>query len=187
MKPRFFRTQADFRKWLEKNHADRKELWVGFYKKASGRSGLVYQEALDEALCFGWIDGLVKRFDEISYMQRFTPRTRTSSWSLVNTKRVGELTRLGRMAPAGVKAFRERDLKRSGVYLYEQKDRPLDPAFEKTFKANETAWTYFQAQPPGYRRLAVMYIMTAKKEETRRRRLDAIVKASAEQQRTRWI
>ena len=187
MKPRFFKTQADFRAWLETHHATEKELWVGYYKKGSGKGGLSYQEALDEALCFGWIDGIVRRFDEICYMQRWTPRTKTSSWSVVNTKRVKQLIEQGVMAPAGLKAFRERDRKRSGIYLYEQKDRALDPKLEKTFKADTSAWRFFQEQPPGYRRLCIMYIMTAKKDETRQRRFDAILKASAEGQRTRWI
>ena len=187
MRPRHFKSQSDFRAWLGKHHATERELWIGYYKKGSGKGGLVYQEALDEALCFGWIDGIVKRVDDVSYMQRFTPRTRTSSWSLVNTKRVGELTRLGVMAPAGLKAFRERDRKRSGIYLYEQKDRTLDPTYQRAFKANKTAWAFFVAQPPGYRRLAIMWIMTAKKEETRQKRLDAIVNASAAKTRTRWM
>jgi uncharacterized protein YdeI (YjbR/CyaY-like superfamily) len=187
MKPRFFKSQTDFRAWLEKHGTTERELWVGYYKKGTGKSGLVYQQALDEALCFGWIDGIVKRVDDISYMQRWTPRTRTSSWSVVNTKRVGELTRLGLMAPPGLKAFRERDLKRSAIYLYEQKDRALDPKFQKALKANKTASAFFEAQPPGYRRLAIMYIMTAKKEETRQKRFDAILKAAAAKTRTRWM
>ena len=187
MKPRYFKTPADFRAWLEKHHADTGELWVGFYKKASAKGGLAYLDAVDQALCFGWIDGIKKRVDEDSFMHRFTPRTRTSSWSLLNTKRVAALTKLGSMAAPGLKAFRDRDRKRSGVYLYEQRVRDLDHAYEKRFKADARAWTYFQAQPPGYRRLATMWIMTAKKEETRLKRLEIIIKASAEEQRTRWM
>lgn len=187
MKPRYFKSQADFRSWLEKHHAIERELWVGFYKKASGRKGLAYLEAVDEALCFGWIDGIKKRVDDDSFMHRFTPRTKTSSWSLVNTKRVAALTKLGLMAAAGLKAFRERDRKRSGVYLYEQRDRDLDPEYQRRFKADARAWMFFQAQPPGYRRLATMWIMTAKKEETRLKRLEAIMKASAEEKKTRWM
>jgi len=187
MKPRFFKTQGDFRAWLETHGATAKELWIGYYKKESGKGGLVYRQALDEALCFGWIDGVVKRIDASCYMQRWTPRTRTSSWSLVNTKRVGELMKLGVMAAPGIKAFKERDLKRSGIYLYEQSDRALDPKLQRAFKANKTAWAFFKAQPPGYRRLAIMYIMTAKKEETRQKRFDGILKASAAKTRTRWM
>src|SRR5438132_11938471 len=119
MKPKFFKSQSDFRAWLEKNHATAKELWVGYYKKASGKTGLGYREALDEALCFGWIDGIVKRVDAVSYMQRWTPRTQTSNWSQVNIKRFGELQKLGVMAEAGLKAFNERDPKRQRLYLDE--------------------------------------------------------------------
>ena len=187
MKPRYFKSAAEFRDWLEKHHAAARELWVGFYKKASAKGGLAYLDAVDQALCFGWIDGIKKRVDEDSFMHRFTPRTRTSSWSLVNTKRVAALKKLGLMAAPGLKAFRDRDRKRSGVYLYEQRVHDLDPAYEKRFKANARAWTYFQAQPPGYRRLATGWIMTAKKEETRLKRLEIIIKTSAEEQRTRWM
>ena len=187
MKPRFFKSRVEFRAWLDEHHASERELWVGFHKKASGRTGLTYAEAVDEALCFGWIDGIKKRVDDLSFMHRFTPRTRTSSWSLANTKRVAELTRLGLMCEAGLKTFRERDRKRSGIYLYEQRDRVLDPAFERRFKANAPAWTFFQAQPPGYQRLVTMWIMTAKKEETRLKRLDAMIEASADRRRTRWM
>ena len=187
MTPRFFKTQAAFRTWLEIHHAAERELWVGFYKKASGRTGLAYLEAVDAALCFGWIDGIKKRVDEVSFMHRFTPRTKTSSWSLANTKRVAVLTKLGVVAPPGLKAFRERDRKRSGIYLYEQRERPLDSASTRRFKARPDAWTFFLAQPPGYRRLATMWIMTAKREETRVKRLDAIIDASAEGKRIRWM
>jgi uncharacterized protein YdeI (YjbR/CyaY-like superfamily) len=187
MKPRFFTSQADFRVWLENNHATERELWVGFYKKRSGKGGLQYLEAVDEALCFGWIDGIKKRIDEDAFMHRFTPRTRTSSWSLANMKRVGVLTKLGLMAEAGLKVFRDRDRKRSGIYLYEQRSLDLAPEYVRRFKVNPRAWSFFQAQPPGYRRLATMWIMTAKKEETRIRRLEAIMKASAEEKRTRWM
>jgi uncharacterized protein YdeI (YjbR/CyaY-like superfamily) len=183
MRPRFFKSQAAFRAWLERHGATTKELWIGYYKKGSGKGGLVYRQALDEALCFGWIDGVVKRIDEHSYMQRWTPRTRTSNWSLVNTKRVGELTKLGLMAEPGLNAFRERDIKRSGVYMYEQRDRTLAPEYQRRFKANARAWTFFQAQPPGYKRLMILRIMSAKKDETRAKRLEDLIEASAAQKR----
>jgi len=187
MKPRYFKSQADFRAWLEKHHATERELWVGFYKKASGKKGLAYLEAVDEALCVGWIDGIKKRVDADSFMHRFTPRTKSSSWSTINTKRVAALTKLGLMAEAGLKVFRERDRKRSGIYLYEQTARDLDPQYERRFKSDTRAWTFFQAQPAGYKRLATMWIMTAKKEETRLKRLEAIMQASAGEKRTRWM
>jgi uncharacterized protein YdeI (YjbR/CyaY-like superfamily) len=187
VKPRYFKSQADFRAWLETHHVTARELWVGFYKKNSGKGGLAYLEAVDQALCFGWIDGIKKRVDDASFMHRFTPRTKTSSWSLVNTKRVAALTKLGLMAAAGLKVFRERNRKRSGVYLYEQRTRDLDPAYARRFKADARAWTFFQAQPPGYRRLATVWIMTAKKEETRLKRFEAIMKVSAQEKRTQWM
>jgi uncharacterized protein YdeI (YjbR/CyaY-like superfamily) len=183
MKPQFFKTQADFREWLEKHGATERELWIGYYKKESGKGGLVYQQALDEALCFGWIDGIVKRVDDISYMQRWTPRKPTSNWSLVNTKRVGELTKLGVMADPGLKAFRERNPKKSGVYLYELKNVPLAREYERRFKANARAWTFFEAQPPGYKRLMILRIMSAKKDETRVKRLADLIKVSAARKR----
>jgi uncharacterized protein YdeI (YjbR/CyaY-like superfamily) len=187
MKPRYFKSQADFRMWLEKHHATARELWVGFYKKASGKKGLAYPEAVDEALCFGWIDGIKKRVDADSFKHRFTPRTKVSSWSVVNTRRVTELIKRGLVAKAGLDAFRGRDRRRSGIYLYEQRPQDLSPEYERRFKADPRAWNFFQAQPPGYRRLAIGWIMHAKKEETRLKRLDAILKASAEETRTRWM
>ena len=187
MKPRYFRSQADFRAWLEKHHATERELWVGFYKKASGKKGLAYPEAVDEALCFGWIDGIKKRVDADSFMHRFTPRTKSSSWSLVNTKRVEALTKLGLMAEAGLKVFRDRDRKRSGIYLYEQRLRDFAPEYERRFKSNARAWAFFEAQPAGYQRLATMWVMTAKKEETRLKRLEVIMQASAREKRTQWM
>ena len=185
MKPRFFKSQADFRAWLERHHARDRELGVGFYRKASGKGGLAYLEAVDEALCFGWIDGIKKRVNGDAFMHRLTPRTRSSSWSVINTKRVTELTRLGLMSEAGLKAFRERDQKRSGIYLYEQPSRDLDPAYVRQFKKSPRAWTFYQAQPPGYRRLTTMWIMVAKKEETRLTRLETLIKLSAEEKRAR--
>jgi uncharacterized protein YdeI (YjbR/CyaY-like superfamily) len=187
MKPRYFKSQADFRAWLEKHHATKRELWVGFYKKASGKKGLAYLEAVDEALCFGWIDGIKKRVDDDSFMHRFTPRTKTSSWSVVNTKRVAALIKLGLMAKAGLDAFRARDRKRSGIYLYERPPETLAPEYERRFKADPRAWAFFQAQPPGYRRLCIGWIMAAKKEETRVKRLETILQASADEKRTRWM
>jgi uncharacterized protein YdeI (YjbR/CyaY-like superfamily) len=187
MKPRYFKSQAHFRAWLEQHHATGRELWVGFYKKASGKKGLAYLEAVDAALCFGWIDGIKKRVDDHGFMHRFTPRTKTSSWSVTNTKRVAALIKLGLMAQSGLAVFRARDRKRSGIYLYEQRPQDLSPEYERRFRANARAWTFFQAQPPGYRRLATMWIMTAKKEETRLKRLDTMISASAEEKRTKWI
>jgi uncharacterized protein YdeI (YjbR/CyaY-like superfamily) len=187
MKPRFFKTQAGFRAWLERHHADTPELWVGFYKKASGRAGITYQEGVDAALCYGWIDGIKKRVDEDSYMHRFTPRRARSIWSLVNTGRLTALIKAGLVAPRGLQVFRERDEKRSGVYTYENRTRPLAPALEKLFKTNKKAWEFFRAQPPGYQKLATSWITSAKKLETQQKRLHIMIDASAKGTRTRWM
>jgi len=183
VKVAFFKSLAEFRRWLVKNHAAVTELWVGFYRKDSGKGGITYQEALDEALCFGWIDGLKKKVGEDSYTHRFTPRKARSIWSAVNTKRAEELRGLGRMAPAGLKAFAAREANRSGIYSFENKPRQLDRAYEQKFKANTKAWEFFQAQPPGYRRTAAWWIVSAKKEETRWRRLEQLMHDSALGQR----
>ena len=185
-KPRFFKTPADFRTWLEKHHADTPELWVGFYKKASGKGGITYPEGVDAALCFGWIDGIKKRVDEQSYMHRFTPRRARSVWSRINTRRITELIAQGLVVPAGVAAFQQREERRSGIYTYENRTA-LAPAYEKQFKANKKAWEFFQAQPPGYRRLALGWITQAKKEETRLKRLQTTIDASAKGTRIRWM
>ena len=179
MKPRYFKTPADFRAWLETHHADTPELWVGFYKKASGKGGISYQDGVDAALCYGWIDGIKKRVDEHSYVHRFSPRRKRSIWSLVNTRRVAQLIEEKLVAEPGLRVFKERDDKRSGVYSFEQRQQPLAPAHEKVFKANKAAWVFFSAQPPGYRKLATFFIMSAKKEETQRKRLQTVIDKSA--------
>jgi uncharacterized protein YdeI (YjbR/CyaY-like superfamily) len=171
----FFKSQSEFRHWLEANHDKVSELWVGFYKKASGQTGLTYAEAVDEALCFGWIDGIKKRVDELSYTHRFTPRKPKSNWSLINTRRAEALKKLGRMTPAGWKAFAARDPKKSGIYSFENRPQKLEEAYEKKFRENAQAWNFFRAQRPGYQRLACWWIMSAKKEETRWRRLEQLI------------
>jgi uncharacterized protein YdeI (YjbR/CyaY-like superfamily) len=180
MKPTFFPTPKHFRAWLQKHHLDASELWVGFYKKGSGRRSITWPESVDEALCVGWIDGIRKSIDDESYMIRFTPRKKGSIWSAVNTRRVKELIEAGRMRPAGLRVFEGRDPKKTNLYSFEQRQAAvLDPAFEKRFKANKAAWRFFQSQPPGYRRVATFYVMSAKQEETRVRRLDALIRDSA--------
>src|SRR6266542_540682 len=180
MKPTFFATPTDFRTWLEKHHADTSELWVGFHKKDSGRPSITWPESVDEALCVGWIDGLRKSVDVHSYMIRFTPRKRDSIWSAVNTRRAKELIEQARMLPAGLRAFEGRDPKKTNLYSFERRRAvTLDPALEKQFKANRQAWTFFQAQPDGYRRIAIFFVMSAKQEETRWRRLERLIKDSA--------
>jgi len=183
MKPRHFRTPEEFRRWLAANGTKETEIWVGFYKKASGKGGMNYREALDEALCAGWIDGVRKGHDAESYVQRFSPRTKTSVWSVVNLKRVKELIAAGRMTKVGLDVYENRDPKRSGLYSYENRPKAFDAAVERAFKAKKDAWTFFNAQPPGYRKLCVFFVMEAKKEETRLRRLERLIKVSSEGKR----
>lgn len=175
----FFPTASAFRDWLEKHHATEQELWVGFYKVQSGKGGMVYREALDEALCYGWIDGLLKRVDEDSYKQRFTPRKKDSTWSLVNIRRVKHLIDRGVMRPPGLAAFERRDEKKAGLYSFEQGQVRLAPAYQKRLKANPKAAAFFDTQPPGYRRLAIWWVMSARKDETRERRLNTLIEDSA--------
>ena len=185
MTPRYFKTPAEFRRWLAAHHATERELLVGFYRKASGKPGISYKEAVDEALCFGWIDGVKHRVDEDRYTHRFTPRKAVSTWSLVNTRRVEELIALERMAAPGFEAFKRRDPKKTGIYSFENRPSTFDAALARVFKADAAAWKFFRAQPPGYQKLLTYWVMSAKQEETRRRRLAALVKSSAEGKRIR--
>lgn len=180
MKPRFFPTAQKFRAWLEKHHAGTSELWVGFYKKDSGRPSITWPESVDEALCVGWIDGLRKSIDAHSYMIRFTPRKPGSIWSAVNTRRAGELLEAGRMRPAGRRAFEGRDPKKTNLYSFEQRQAAeLDRESAKRLEANRVAWKFFQSQPEGYRRTAIFWVMSAKQAETRARRLETLIRDSA--------
>jgi uncharacterized protein YdeI (YjbR/CyaY-like superfamily) len=176
----FFATPAAFRDWLEAYHDSVQELWVGYYKKGSGRPSITWPESVDEALCFGWIDGLRKTIDDVSYRIRFTPRKPRSNWSAVNIRRVAELTAQGRMHPAGLHAFAQRAEAKAGIYAYEQRHTAeLDAASEHQFRANAAAWAFFQAQPAGYRRTAIWWVVSAKKEETKRKRLATLIDDSA--------
>lgn len=179
MLPVFFRSEAEFRRWLEKHHATATELWVGFYKKASGKKGITYREALDQALCFGWIDGIKKRVDEDGFTHRFSPRKAKSAWSAINLCRAEELKQLGVMRPAGLAAFEQRDPAKS----IEHRPTAFAPALERRFKANKKAWTFFEAQPPGYRRLVILFVMSAKREETREQRLALVIQSSEQGKR----
>jgi len=182
MTPRYFSTEMDFRRWLEQNHATANELVVGFRKVGSGKASITYPEARDQALCFGWIDGVRNSIDEDSYMIRFTPRRPKSIWSAVNIARVEDLTNKGLMAEAGHKAFAVREEKRSGIYSFENKPKKFEPPDEKKFRANQPAWKFFEAQIPSYRRTVMFWVMSAKKEETRQKRLAALIASSAKGQ-----
>jgi uncharacterized protein YdeI (YjbR/CyaY-like superfamily) len=183
MKPRHFRTQADFREWLEKHHASKTEEWIGFYKATSKKKGITYQEAIDEALCFGWIDGIVKSVDADSYMHRFTPRKATSHWSNINVRRYAELKAAGLIRPAGEAAYARRTDERTGKASYERVVPDLTAAQLKQIKANRKAWEFFQKQPPGYQKVCRHYVTSAKQEATRERRLQNLIACSAEGRR----
>jgi len=183
MQPKFFTSPEQFRQWLERNHDRAAELLVGFHKKSVGKKSITYAEALDEALCFGWIDGVRKSFDETSYTIRFTPRKPRSIWSNVNVRHVERLKKAGRMQPPGLEAYERRDAKRTGIYSFENRPRELSPEYEKIFRQNKAAWKFFQEQPPGYKRLMVFRTMSAKKEETRLRRLQQLIESSEKGER----
>ena len=177
MKPRFFATSDAFRAWLEKNHATADELLVGFWKKSSGKPSMTYAQALDEALCVGWIDG-VRRGGEDFHTIRYTPRKAKSKWSAINVDHVKRLMATKRMKPAGAKAYEARGDKAGLNYSYET-CRPLDPALKATFEGNKRAWAFFTAQPPGYQRSATWWVMSAKREETRLKWLSTLIADSA--------
>ena len=178
MKPTYFATPTEFRRWLEQHHARARELVVGFHKKGSGRPSLTWPESVDTALCFGWIDGLRRRVDDDRYTIRFTPRRAGSIWSLVNIRRAQRLRRQGRMAARGLAAFAARKPNRSGVYSFEQRPRRLPPRYEKLLKASPKAWAFFHGRPPFYQRAAIWWVVSAKQEATRERRLATLVKDS---------
>jgi uncharacterized protein YdeI (YjbR/CyaY-like superfamily) len=175
----FFAKPEGFRKWLEAHHGNTSELWVGFYKKDTGRPSITWPESVDEALCVGWIDGLRKTIDAESYKIRFTPRKKTSNWSAVNIGRVKELTKQRRMRAAGLKAFALRKEEKSGIYAYEnRKSAVLEKAEEKQFLACPKAWDFFLRQPAGYQKLATWWVISAKRVETKKKRLERLISES---------
>lgn len=177
--PTFFATAAGFRRWLEKNRDSVPELHIGFYKQASGRTAMTYEEAVDEALCFGWIDGVIRSLGRESYMHRFSPRRPGSIWSNANVRHVDRLTRAGKMHASGLATFAARKANKVGIYAFEQRPQELPATLARVFRANRAAWTFWQAQPPGYRRTIVWWLISAKQEETRQRRLKTLITKSA--------
>ncbi|MFD0792924.1 YdeI family protein [Mucilaginibacter litoreus] len=184
MQPVFFKTQADFREWLQQNADKETELLVGFYKTGSGKPSITWPQSVDEALCFGWIDGVRKSLDAESYTIRFTPRKPSSIWSRVNIKKVEELTQKGLMQPAGVAAFAKRQESKSGIYSFEKEAAELKPEYLKQLKANERAWQFFQSQAPWYQKVSVHRIMDAKQEKTQQSRLNKLIEYSEKGLRT---
>jgi uncharacterized protein YdeI (YjbR/CyaY-like superfamily) len=188
LEPTFFRGPAEFRAWLEAHHADATELLVGFHKKATGKPSMTWPESVDEALCFGWIDGIRRSLGDESYTIRFTPRKSRSTWSAVNIARARELNEEGRMRPAGLWAFEARTDDRSAIYAYEQRHAAkLDPEQEREFRSNAAAWKFFQSRPAGYRRNAIWWVVSAKREETRLRRLRTLIEDSAAERTLRRL
>lgn len=176
MTPTFFATPADFRKWLQQHHEKEQELLVGFYKKGTGKPSITWDESVNEALCFGWIDGVRKSIDGESYTIRFTPRKASSIWSAINIRKMKELTDQGKMTAAGLAAFAKRKEDKSAIYTYEREHHQLTEAFENEFKKNTQAWEWFQTQAAGYRKQAADWVMRAKKEETKLKRLETLIK-----------
>jgi uncharacterized protein YdeI (YjbR/CyaY-like superfamily) len=179
----FFKTQDDFRKWLEIYHEKETELMVGFYKVDSGEPSMNWSQSVDQALCFGWIDGVRKSIDEESYCIRFTPRRNTSNWSAINIKKIEDLTKAGLMKPAGLKAFSLRKENKSEIYSYENDTLSLDSTDEKRFRENQKAWDFFMKQAPSYKKAIMRWILSAKQEKTRLSRLEKTIKESEKQKR----
>jgi uncharacterized protein YdeI (YjbR/CyaY-like superfamily) len=180
--PTFFPTEAEFRGWLAANHTTAPELLVGFWKKGSGKASIDWPQARDQALCFGWIDGIRKSLGEEAYTIRFTPRRKGSIWSRVNVERYEALTAAGQMTPAGVRAYEENKHK-SGLYSYENEQKELTADEVKLLRRNKAAWTDWEKRPPGYRKVVLHWITSAKREETRAKRLGTLIEVSAKGER----
>jgi uncharacterized protein YdeI (YjbR/CyaY-like superfamily) len=183
MSAKFFSTQNDFRRWLEENHETATEIIVGYYNVKSGKGGMTWSESVDQALCFGWIDGVRRKIDEESYSNRFTPRKSKSNWSAVNIAKIKDLTKKGLMKSAGIAAFEKREDKRSAIYAYENEAKQFSGEYEKIFRSNEKGWDFFQKQANWYRKQMINWVLTAKQEATRMKRLEKLIAASADEKR----
>jgi uncharacterized protein YdeI (YjbR/CyaY-like superfamily) len=183
MEPTYFETQEKFRKWLEKNHETASELLVGFWKLGSGKRSMTWSESVDQALCFGWIDGVRRSLGKEAYTIRFCPRRPKSIWSRINIEKVERLKKEGLMRTAGLEAFQRKEDHRAAIYAYENRPREFESEYEKRFRKNKAAWDFFEKQPPGYRRLMIYWVSSAKQEATRQARLERLIAASAEGRR----
>lgn len=181
--PIFFDSALSFRKWLEANYQSEKEILVGYYKVGTGKPSMTWSDSVDEALCFGWIDGVRRSVDAEGYCIRFTPRNPKSNWSAVNIAKVEELIRVGKMTPAGLAAYQKRLEIRSAIYSYENRPEKLSPELESRFMENTVAWNFFSNLPPSYRKTNIYWVMSAKQEATRNSRLNKLIEASAEGKR----
>jgi uncharacterized protein YdeI (YjbR/CyaY-like superfamily) len=175
----FFQNQQEFRNWLEENHQTKTELLVGFYKVNSGKPSMTWSQSVDVALCFGWIDGITRSMDKDSYQIRFTPRKKNSIWSAVNIKKVEQLTEQGLMQAAGLESFQNRSENKSKIYAFENEEVKFSPEFEAQFKANPPAWDYFQSLAASYRKTSSHWVMSAKQDATRLKRLNELISDSA--------
>ena len=184
MKPVYFKDQFEFRQWLAENHADKNELLVGFYKISTGKPSMTWSESVDQAICYGWIDGIRKTVDAESYCIRFTPRKPTSTWSKVNIQKAECLIKNGLMTASGLEAYNKRSMENSGIYSFENEESLLTSELETIFKANVNAWDFFNNQtPPSYRKMVIHWVMSAKQEKTRISRLEKLIAASEQQKR----
>ncbi len=178
MNPVFFSNPSEFRNWLEANYQSVTELWVGYYRKETGKPSMTWSDSVDQALCFGWIDGIRKKIDDERYCIRFTPRKPGSTWSRINIAKVEEMTRQGLMFPAGLEAFRHRKENKSGIYSFENEIRDLPDEYAEIFQKNSTAWRFYSAQPPSYRKTMTHWILSAKQEATKMKRLERLISES---------
>ena len=183
MIPKFFPTQTEFRRWLEENHATETEIIVGYYKVSSEKTSMNWSQSVDEALCFGWIDGVRRSIDAESYCNRFTPRKAKSVWSAVNIAKVAALTEKGLMKPSGIAAFAKREESKSKIYAYENELKQFSDEFEKQFKFNEKAWKFFEKQANWYKKQMINWVMTAKQDATKQKRLEKLIAESAGERR----
>jgi uncharacterized protein YdeI (YjbR/CyaY-like superfamily) len=187
MDPIYFASQEEFRKWLEKNHKTETELLVGYYKVKSGKQNMTWSQSVDQALCFGWIDGIRRSIDKGKYCIRFTPRKPTSNWSKINIDKIAELKKKGLMHPLGLEAFYKREKSKSGIYSFENAPAKLTESLEAGFKANISAWDYFESQAPSYQKMLIHWIMSAKQEKTRFTRLEKLICASEKESRLTFM
>lgn len=183
MQPHFFKNTGEFRKWLEKNHTTEKELIVGYYRKETGKPSMTWSESVDQALCFGWIDGIRRKLDNESFSIRFTPRRPDSNWSRVNINKVEELQKAGLMTPEGMELFNKRKDKSGERYSYENQPAQFPPEMEKLFRKNKAAWGFFEKQPPSYKKVRIYWVISAKQEETKLNRLNKLIVASEKGER----
>jgi uncharacterized protein YdeI (YjbR/CyaY-like superfamily) len=183
MQPVFFSNPSEFRAWLEQNHLTAKELWVGYYRVETGRPSMTWSESVDQALCFGWIDGIRQKVDGESYCIRFTPRKPDSTWSRINIAKVEEMIKQGMMFPAGLEAFRLRKENKSGIYSFENENKDLPEEYAMIFRKNNAAWEYYLTTPPSYRKVMMHWVLSAKQEATRLKRLEKLIFESANRKR----